>query len=500
VPVAAQVSTRVLIIHPCAIQCQRITEWLSAARYEVSAWNPECGLTALPRGEHYRVIVIPLPLTTGRISSDDSLSAVRYLRQASPSSQIVALVAPTVDLATCCQAVSLGVAGFVEVDPEIPRDRLLARVHQAAQRYEVAQREGRELHTRQIFDQTGFAGQSRVMADLLFRARQAACVSDAPVLICGASGTGKQLLAEAIHRLDPKRSARPFLPVNCSAISGTLADSALFGHCKGAFTGATEERKGHFRTAHGGTILLDEIGDLPLELQPKLLRVLQANLVLPLGADKEVLVDVRVIAASNRPLEKLLEQSRFRLDLYQRLNVIRLDLPSLQQRPEDIPPLFRFFLDKYASYYPQPIRRVTPRVYEMVARELGEGNVRELENLVRHILAFKRCGDEVDLDDLPPAMLKLDENKRKKKSTGTDPLNPALTEAVLGLLERGPIPLGAMLNECEKLILERVLAQHQESNTKLARRLGITRRTFYNKLHKYNLQPGNHRSSPADDL
>ena len=496
--VRTQPRTRVLVIQPGTLQRQEIVDWLTAADYEVRAWDPDRGLATLPANEHYQVIVIPLPLATARTDSDDPLSGVRYLRKASPSSQIVALVAPTVDLATCCQAVSLGVAGFVEADAAIPRDRFLARVRQAAQRYHVAQREGREIHTRQIFDQTGFAGQSKLMADLLLRTRQAARVSDAPVLIYGESGTGKQLLAEAIHRLDPKRSQRPFLSINCASISGTLAESALFGHCKGAFTGATQDRLGHFRAADGGTVLLDEVGDLPLDLQPKLLRVLQSNLVLPLGSDQEAFVDVRVVAASNRPLEMLVEQGRFRLDLYQRLNVIRLDLPSLRQRPEDIPPIFRFFLDKYAGYYPQPIKGVAPRVYEVIASELGDGNVRELENLVRHVLAFKHCGDEIDLDDLPPAMLKLEESTRGKKSLGPEALSPALTEVVLSLLDRGPIPLGAMLDECERLILERVLAQYQESNTKLARMLGITRRTFYNKLRKYHLQPANYRPVAAD--
>jgi DNA-binding NtrC family response regulator len=483
----------VLVIHPDPLQGDLLRSVLRRAAYEVRVWNPNHDLTSLPSDAHYQVIVVPLPLVSKRISAENSLEAVSFLRKASPSSQIVALVAPTVDLATCCQAVSLGVVGFVEADPEVPADRLLARVRQAAQRYELALREGRELHTRRIFDQTGFAGQSKVMADLLLRARQAACVSDAPVLIYGESGTGKQLLAEAIHRLDPKRSDRPFLSVNCSAISGTLAESALFGHTKGAFTGATEARLGHFRAADGGTLLLDEVGDLPMELQPKLLRVLQANKVLPLGSDREVSVDVRVIAASNQLLEKLVKEGKFRLDLYQRLGVIRLELPALRSRPEDIPPLFKYFLDKYAAYYPQPISRVDPRVYKVIAEELGDGNVRELENLVRHILAFKRCGDEIGLDDLPRALLKL--GSVKKKSIDTDALSPALADVVLRLLERGPTPLGVMLDECERMILQQVLSQYKESNTKLARMLGITRRTLYNKLRKYGLRPSSEQSA-----
>jgi two-component system response regulator PilR (NtrC family) len=493
VQVSTETSTRILIVHSDAVQAQSLAENLASAGYRAHVWNPVRDLSGIADTGHYPVMLVRLPLSAERVSPADSLEHVRYLRHASPSSQIVALVAPTVDLATCCQAVSLGVAGFVESGPEIPKDQLLARIRQAVQRYDLALREGREVHTRQIFDQTGFAGQSRVMADLLLRARKAACVSDAPVLICGESGTGKQLVAEAIHRLDPKRSSRPFQSVNCAAISGTLAESALFGHRRGAFTGATEERAGHFRAADGGTVLLDEIGDLPMELQPKLLRVLQAGRVLPLGSDSEVNVDVRVIAASNRSLEKLVQEGRFRLDLYQRINVIRLDLPALRHRPEDIPPLFRFFINKYASYYPRPIRSIDPRVFEVIARELGDGNVRELENLARHVLAFKSCGDEIDLNDLPPAMLKLADQRRRADAVEGEALSPALSEIALKILERGPIPLGTMLDECERLILERVLGEYRGSNTKLARLLGITRRTFYNKLRKYNLQPAYNR-------
>jgi len=206
-------------------------------------------------------------------------------------------------------------------------------------------------------------------------------VSDAPVLICGESGTGKQLLAEAIHRMDPKRRSKPFLTVNCAAITGTLAESALFGHRKGSFTGATQDRPGYFQAANGGTLLLDEISELEKPLQPKLLRVLQEGRVLPVGDDIERPVDVRIVAACNRPLPILVESGEFRFDLYQRLNVIALVVPPLRDRPEDIPPLVQFFLRQYASYYRQPIESVDERVYEMLSRAIGSGNVRDSRTL-----------------------------------------------------------------------------------------------------------------------
>ncbi|GMU23167.1 MAG: hypothetical protein AMXMBFR13_32500 [Phycisphaerae bacterium] len=413
---------------------------------------------------------------------NEGLRTLLEIRRRSPNSQIVLLVSGELDLATCCQAVTYGTSSLVQWTDHDPVEPILERLSQAYGRYEATVQEGRELHSGRIFDEAGLAGRSAAMARLLFNAKRAAIISDAPVLIYGESGTGKQLLAEAIHRMDPKRRHRPFLTVNCAAITGTLAESALFGHRKGAFTGATEDRPGYFRSADGGTILLDEVSELERALQPKLLRVLQENKVLPVGDDHEKRVDVRVIAACNRPLPVLVEQGEFRLDLYQRLNVITLDVPPLRDRPEDIPPLMQFFLRRYAAYYPYPIQSVDEKVYELFAQAIGSGNIRELENVVRQILAFKKAGDRIELSDIPPGLLERQASRRTENR-----VKQSLATAAVSLVESGQLSLAKMLETFEALVLREALSRYQVTHTQLARQLGLSRRTFYNKLRKHDL-------------
>jgi two-component system, NtrC family, response regulator HydG len=425
------------------------------------------------------------------VATDDEplnagLLALREIRRVSPVSQVVLIVGRSLDLATCCQAVRYGAASFVEWSDGQPADGIADRLWQALERYEAAVEEGRAMHSRQIFDETGIASQSEIMAKLLFHAKRAAIISDAPILISGESGTGKQLLAEAIHRMDPKRSKKPFLTVNCAAITGTLAESALFGHRKGAFTGATQDRPGYFRAAQGGTLLLDEISELEKTLQPKLLRVLQAGCVLPVGDDAEQAVDVRVIAACNRSLPVMVEKGEFRLDLYQRLNVISLDVPPLRDRPEDIPLLVQFFLRRYASYYPNPIESVDERVCEVLARAIGSGNVRELENAVRQILAFKTSGTRIELSDIPPGLLEKQAAVRAESD-----ITESLASAALAMIRSGRTSLAEMLEDLEKMILSEAVARANGTHSQLAQQLGLSRRTFYNKLRKHDL-PGTH--------
>lgn len=410
------------------------------------------------------------------------LHVFKQIRQQSPHSQIVVLVAQGVDVTTCCQAVVSGAACFVEWTPRMPVDRVVDSLRQASERYEVSIREGEDLRSRAIFDEAGIAGKSQIMAKLLFQAKRAALVSDAPVLVCGESGTGKQLLAEAIHRMDPKRRSHPFLTVNCAAITGTLAESALFGHRKGSFTGATQDRPGYFQAADKGTLLLDEISELEKPLQPKLLRVLQEGRVLPVGDDIERPVNVRVIGACNRPLPVLVQTGEFRLDLYQRLNVISLTLPPLRDRPEDIPPLVQFFLRQYAAYYRHPIEGVDERVYEVLSRTIGSGNVRELENAVRQILAFKVAGTRIELSDIPPGLL---EKQAVRDSEGE--IVSVLSSAVDAMLRRGRLTLAEMVEQFEAMILNEAMSRSTVTHCELAQQLGLSRRTLYHKLRKYDL-------------
>ena len=421
----------------------------------------------------------------GRIRADSTppVDWVREVRRISPETQVILLIDPNAAIADCCEAVTAGVVGFLEVvDGEVDRDALANRLDQADQSYQRRQAELSEFRSGQIFENTGFVGRSAPLAKLLNQAVRAAQVSDAPVLIYGETGTGKQMLAEVIHRLDPKRSSAPFLSINCAAITGTLAESALFGHLRGAFTGSTGARPGYFRAADGGVILLDEIGELDLALQPKLLRVLQAGLVMPVGSDVEYAVDVRVVAATNRRLPALVQENRFRLDLYQRLDVITLEIPPLRERPDDIPSLVQFFVDKYSKYYQGEVVRVDPQVYDALAQCTMAGNVRQLENIVRRALAFKEGGNVLELIDLPVSLF-----SDRSRSAASPELPREVIEAARQMIERGTLSLEDFVGQCEQSLLADLVSHKQSSYADLARRLDISRRTLYNKLQRYGL-------------
>lgn len=431
------------------------------------------------------LIVACLPSERMREAYEDLIEGLRAIRRASSHSQIVLTVDSSVSIELCCQAINSGVAAFLEVDDSgFDAEALKRRLDQARVRYELSVTDAAKLHSGQIFDSTGIVGCSRAMALLLSQAARAADVSDAPVLIYGESGTGKQLLAEMIHRLDPKRSAKSFLSVNCAAIAGSLADSALFGHVRGAYTGATEARAGYFRAAHGGTVFLDEISELSPALQPKLLRFLQEGLVMPVGSDTEYPADVRIIAAANRRIPALIEDGKFRLDLYQRLNVITLDIPPLRERSEDIPLLIDFFVKKYASYYGRPISRVDKRVYELLTRCTLNGNVRELENTIRRALAIKVSGDELVLGDLPNALIE----QHTKPARVTGPLlSMEAVETACNMIASGAMTLPDFIDECEKLVLAHAIVESADSHADLSKRLGLSTRTLYNKRKRYRI-------------
>ncbi len=476
-------TTRLLLVHPVSVTADQIVDWLARRAYEVRRLERAEDAVRVAAAEPEFPIILVGDATQRTERFDGTLlDAVAAIHRASSRSQIVLLLPISVDVDTCCRAIESGVTGFVEVDGgAIDLETLDRRLAEASQRFERQVEATESLHRGQPTDTTPIIGRSRLMTETLARAARAAQVSDAPVLIQGESGTGKQLLAEMIHRLDPKRRGHPFVTVNCASIAGTLAESSLFGHVRGAFTGATQPRAGYFRTAHPGTILLDEIGDLDMPLQPKLLRVLQTGLILPVGADTEVAVDVRVLAATNRPLADLVEGGEFRLDLYQRLNVIPLEIPPLRERPEDIDVLVPFFVNKYGRYYGRRINRIDHRVFEFLRGCALDGNVRELENTVRRILALKTVGDEVLLTDIPESL------RRRRRPQPRELVTREMVETACRMIERGEITLPEFIAQCERQVLAAAIEQSNAPATTLAERLGLSRRTFYNKRRKYGL-------------
>ena len=420
----------------------------------------------------------------GAGAADEFDSYVRFVPRFNgnnPHGQVMLLTSGRLRLQDSLRAVASGVSAIVDWQRGDFDERV--REHaSAAHRYFLEQRQREEQRRlEESADGNGLVGTSRGLCKVLNQARRAARVSDAPVIIYGESGTGKQRIAEIIHRLDEKRCNKAFVSVNCAAITGTLAESELFGHKKGAFTGATEDRLGYFRSADGGTILLDEASELSLPLQPKILRVLQEGLVMPVGSDSEYDIDVRVVAATNRDMAEMVRRGQFRVDLFQRLNVIQLSVPALRERLEDIPVLFQAFLEKYEDYYRGQIKSVDPQVYEVLGKIIGSGNVRELENIVRQVLIFKECGTNIEVTDLPRHIIK----------NSLEPAEAAVSVSVpdetIEELVDGSRKLADVVGDYERFLLARMIERGVKQNV-LADRLGITRRTLYNKLTKYNLR------------
>ncbi len=296
--------------------------------------------------------------------------------------------------------------------------------------------------------------------------------TDATVLLLGESGTGKEVVARLLHAFSP-RVGNAFVAVNCGAIPDGLVESELFGHAKGAFTGATDARAGKFLEADGGTLFLDEISELPLGLQVKLLRVLQDRIITPVGESKTRQVDTRVVAASNSDLQALVKEGKFRSDLFFRLNVVPITLPALRERAEDVPPLCQHFL---ASANRRTKRNVTLSEAAMVALQLYDwpGNVRELENLVERLVILNRT-DVIGVDDLP----------RNLRTPATD-----LAAAVASDAPADGIDLPATLARIEVVLIERAMRAANGNKTRAAELLGLSRTTLFDKLKRAGIEAG----------
>lgn len=297
----------------------------------------------------------------------------------------------------------------------------------------------------------------------------------ANVLVTGESGTGKELIAKAIHYNSP-RSKQPFIKVNCGALPESLLESELFGHEKGAFTGAQMQRQGLFERAHQGTLLLDEIGEMPLNLQVKLLRVLQEQEFERVGGSQTIKIDVRIVAATNRDLSDMIEQGEFRRDLYYRLNVMHLYSLPLRERPEDILLLARYFLQKFSAENNKDIIGFDVSAIRMLENYPWLGNVRELANAVEHAVIMS-TGYMIFVDDLPIGF-----QQEMIQDTAVVENNPKMTE----LLDK-PIKLKESLKQYEKEIIERVLAIYQGNRIDTAKALGISRRALMYKLQEYSI-------------
>ena len=307
-------------------------------------------------------------------------------------------------------------------------------------------------------------------------------------LIIGESGTGKELVARAIH-WGSDRAQKPFVAVNCGAIPESLFESELFGHKRGSFTGANRDKDGLFQAAHGGTLFLDEIGEMPLAMQVKVLRALAERRITMIGDTREIAVDVRVVAATNRDLDQERREGRFREDLYYRLNVVQIDLPPLRDRAEDVPALAQHYLDRYAREYGKPLRGFTPEAMGMLRAYRFPGNVRELQNLMERAVVLE-AGSLITPGSLPGRVQgeirDPDAQDPAQDPAPADPNADPQAEVEEFRLDGG-IDLEARLNSMERRYLEQALKATHNNYTQAARLLGVTFRSFRYRLAKYNL-------------
>ena len=348
------------------------------------------------------------------------------------------------------------------VDPGALELALDRAVEHAALRREVERLEAAVQETRGFEDLVGSSPVMRRLYDLLERAAD----SDATVLVTGESGTGKELVAEALHRRS-RRAEGPFVAVNCAAVPDPLLESELFGHEKGAFTDAKASRRGLFEQANGGTLFLDEVAELGLQLQPKLLRALQKRVIRRVGASTERAFDARVIAATNRDLETLVVDGRFREDLYYRLHVIHVELPPLRSRGQDVLLLARLFLDRLVARSGKPIEGLSRDAEARLLAYRWPGNVRELENAIEHAVALTR-GRRIELDDLPERIRGFKSNHVVVAASDPEELVP--------------------MHVVEERYIRRVMQAVRNNKSQAARILGFDRKTLRRKLVRYGIE------------
>src|SRR6266849_6181173 len=359
------------------------------------------------------------------------------------------------------EAVKAGAFDFLE--KPIDAERLLDKIEKAIkQKTLVDENEQLKAKLQDRYKFQNVIGKSKKMQEL-FELVESVAASEANILIQGENGTGKELIANAMH-YNSKRSKGPFIKINCAAIPKDLIESELFGYKKGAFTGATMDKEGLFEMAEGGSLLLDEIGEMPPYLQTKLLRVLQEREYRPIGSDRIVHVDFRLICATNIDLDAALRDGKLREDLYFRINTITLRVPPLRERPEDIPLLCEHFLEKYKTRHQRNVKAIAPAAYHVLIRHRWPGNVRELENVIERGVLVSQ-GTEIAVSDLPESM-------REENTTAIDFV----------------IPAHRTLAEIEKMAILQTLQRTNWNKQEAAQILGLYRPTLYSKMKKHDIR------------
>ncbi|MGH0035512.1 MAG: sigma-54-dependent transcriptional regulator [Myxococcota bacterium] len=410
---------------------------------------------------------VAIILTDLEMPRMNGIEFMRRVREVDADVPIIVLTAyGTVESAV--EAMKLGAVDFLAKPFDLDALEILVQRSLESRRHRVESRYIRQ-EASAAPDFADLVGDSAAMVAVYDLVRRAAPARSA-VLITGETGTGKERIARALHRLSP-RAGELFVPLNCAAIPGELLESELFGHVRGAFSGAHTDRTGKFQAADGGTLFLDEIGDMDLGLQAKLLRVLQEGVIEPVGSNRSIPVDVRIVSSTNRDLEKAMEAGTFREDLFYRLNVLRIEMPPLRERREDIPALAAAFLAEFGREMGMGELRLGPDAARVLERMAWKGNVRELRNLMERAVVLAD-GDEVDaeaIERLAPA------TAPAPAASGGGP-GSAAAESLAGAVA-----------EAERRAILRALAETGDNKAEAARLLGIGERTLWTKLKKHGL-------------
>ena len=424
--------------------------------YDVSEAPDGLQAVGAVKQQFYDLVIMDI-----RMPGMDGLEALRQIKEVSPGI-VVFIMTAFQSVETAREALRQGASDYI-VKP-VDADELLANIEREFS-YRDLQRENTMLKERlgEQFAESNIIARSSIMCEVLENVALIA-PSEATVLILGESGTGKELIANLIHARSP-RAKKPFIKVNCAALTETLLESELFGHEKGSFTGATGRKPGRFELANGGSFFLDEVGEMSPTTQVKLLRVLQEQQFERVGGTEPLTVDVRIITATNKVLLDEVVAGRFREDLYYRLNVVPIQLPSLRERREDIPPMAEYFLKFYAAKNHREMRQILPDVLDAMMRYDWPGNVRELENTIERGVIVARS-EYLTSDELPPNIRKIAES-----TTG----------------DGSEVAIGSTIKEMEKEFIARTLASVDGNRTRAAKILGIARKTLQNKMREYEL-------------
>ena len=472
-----QVSMTVLVIDDDAHIRSSIGKFLIARRHTViEAANGEKGVEVV---ESQAVDIV---ITDVKMPGMDGFEVLRRVQSISPETEVI-VITGVKEAENAFRALREGAFDFFNKPFKV--EDLNAAIQRTV-RYQVLRKETDRMQARldqfeaQERERSGLnaiIGESEVVVKMKAQIKQVAATGHTTVLIIGETGTGKELVARAVHS-ESDRAGGPFIPVNCSAIPNNLFESAFFGHKQGAFTDAKTDQKGHFELAHGGTLFLDEIGDMPLEMQVRLLRTLEDRCIRPVGSSDEVAVDVRVVAATNRSLTAAVEEGNFREDLYYRLNVFTIQVPPLRERPGDVLFLARHFLADYARDLRKPLMWFSREAEDLLQQQVFPGNVRMLKNAVERAAIL--CGDgEVDAEDLG---FDLVENSSITEISSM-PAESVVVDQVVQSLSEKQMNLPAV----EKALIQEALRRTGGNQAHAAEILGISRMVLRNRMKRCGL-------------